>query len=202
MGLFRKALDDIDPGWEDALMGSSPAGSSPSFGRLPAQGPLQNESERSIYVSQQGTAAVEITEAQFIMHTNAIIARFLKRLHRKAFAYTHPVDEYTPQPGNVAASLQTVTPLELTRTWDIPERIESILYSFPTGTTLAVAKLGDRYIVLYSGTATATQTTAVLQGLGMVLSQDDDRFLYVVPAPSGSIHLELMGYADPVFGDA
>jgi hypothetical protein len=64
------------------------------------------------------------------------------------------------------------------------------------GQQIATLQLGDRFFQLPIGLTT-------IQGVGIILNQDDTRRLTISPAPvTGPVHIELMGWADEIFGNA
>lgn len=126
----------------------------------------------------------------------------LVRQSRMLYDHSRPVDEYQSTPGWPANGLIEVTP-----TYEMPERIEAILAIIPVGVTLAQLQLGDRWITLYQGAALTASLTVVLPHLGIVLSRDDARYLQLTPGvqpggATGGVHLELMGFADETWGMA
>lgn len=110
-----------------------------------------------------GSMAPENTIANYAAAQLARQAVAQERLARQSFDISHPVDEYISSDG---IPNQTPTSefgqtfdvaLELTRTWDLPERIESYLVTIPIGTVVAWLKLADRWISLYGAAGTITQ---------------------------------------------
>jgi hypothetical protein len=50
---------------------------------------------------------------------------------------------------------------------------------------------------------TGSATLINLNGLGIIINQDDNRTLTLTPIPpTGPVHIELMGYADEIYGNA
>lgn len=142
---------------------------SPTNGGLPMGGPLLRQSAASPY-PPTGIKTVEQTQAEYYIEQLARQATAQERLLRILFDKTHPVDEYIsslglPQPGNYDGAPYTGF-VQLTRTWDMPERIESLIYTIPAGATSAVAKLGDRWINLMPAPTAASVLT--LQNSGIV----------------------------------
>jgi hypothetical protein len=182
---------------------------SPSHGRLISQyGNV--EAETSTSPPETGRITVQKTAGQYIAEELARHRAHLTRIERQAFNKTHPVDEYISTPGVPAAGSVTAAwpftvtaSVELQPTWQMPERIDAYLVCLPVGTTLAVMALGDRYIVIYSGSALTAVTTYSYQGLGIILTEDDNRVLLLAGTlTAGPTHFELMGYADEVWGNA
>lgn len=76
-----------------------------------------------------------------------------ERVARLAFNHTHPVDEYQSTPGIPAPDGSYpgwAYNVQVQPTWEVPERIESLIATIPAGATACIAKLGDRWIDLLS----------------------------------------------------
>jgi hypothetical protein len=137
----------------------------------------------------------------------------MRRQARQNFDHSHPVDEYISSLGIDAINNWDGAPwtsaVIVQPTWDMPERIESIVVGLPVGCTNAVIKLGDRWIPAHPhpGTPiTASDTVApriVLDGHGFLIDQNDDRLLLMTGTlTAGPTHFELMGYANQIWGVA
>jgi hypothetical protein len=77
----------------------------------------------------------------------------------------------------------------------------------PTVTVSAVANGSSGTISLegqnLSQALTTGNTIVNLQNLGIILNRDDVRTLVLSPVPSaGPVHIELMGFADEIYGNA
>lgn len=178
---------------------------------LPVDGPLEQELATPVYRSEgDGMNAFNTPEATLLIYEKLREMQDMLRNQRLGFDATHPVDEYSSTLGVPATvnwtdgNVSFATYLEVTRTWDIPERIESILACIPVGATQAVLKLGDRWINLYQGAAlTASLTVSLVAPMGMILSQDDERILLLNGTlTAGPTHIEIMGWADDLYGCA
>jgi hypothetical protein len=119
------------------------------------------------------SADVTATQGEYYLEQMRRMRVAQERQARIAFDKTHPVDEYISSFG-VPQSDATYTPytsyVELQPTWEIPEKINTILATIPAGATACTAKLGDRYFDLMS---------AAVAGSGGQLSKG---LLEVVPA--------------------
>jgi hypothetical protein len=106
---------------------------SPTHGKIPA------EKMPSPFKEPGSLSAVETTTGAYLLQMQKRQAEATERMARDAFNIAHPVDEYIYTPGlpsqivdipwggtQIQAALITVQP-----TWEIPERIESILAGFP-----------------------------------------------------------------------
>ena len=173
---------------------------------------MQRQMSASVYDGGAVSRPVKDNET----YMRELLARMVvshERISRLAFDRTHPVDEYISSPGipgpNSADSVPAPYTLgvQLTPTWEIPERIDSILVTVPAGVTCAALLLGDRVIGLY-GSATAAAalpepTTYSFEPVGMILNRDDNRLLALIGTPTiGPTHFELMGFADEIYGNA
>jgi hypothetical protein len=107
----------------------------------------------SPYNNPESVSHVTTKEGQYQseMARRMLVAQ--ERMARLAFNHTHPVDEYISSAG-VPATDANYPPytsyVQLQPTWEIPERIDSLIATIPAGATAAVAKLGDRWIDLLS----------------------------------------------------
>lgn len=130
----------------------------PSTG-LPVQGPLEEEMSTSVYRSQDDGQTANISTPEL-----ALLRARLRQLQdeirqaRSNFDIHHPVDEYNASPGVPGTNtgwtdgnIVFTSSMEVTRTWDIPERIEGVIVCVPAGCTEAVLKLADRFIPIYNG---------------------------------------------------
>lgn len=173
---------------------------SPSQGKLVDQGPLEEEMADSVLFTGeqhiQGEADPTTQRALAFAHHIQEMHQATLRMERKLFEYAHPVDEYISSPGAPAQN-----PIIWQPTWEHPEKIEHILYSFPVGTTSAILTLGDRIIPLYAGAALTTALTNDITIGGIILGRSDARFLTLLPL-AGPFHIELCGYADEIWGNA
>lgn len=164
---------------------------------LPEYGPLWEEmAHRQIVPGiQPPNPNPEHTAVAF---TLSILQDMLRGM-RNRFDHSHPVDEYQSTTG-----VPTGGRLDIQPTYDIPERIESILAVIPIGVQAATLQLGDRIFSLLGAAAPTTVATIVsLNGLGIIIGQSDERVLLMSPVPAaGPTHIELMGWADELFGNA
>lgn len=117
---------------------------------------------------------------------------YLKRLLANSFNHARPVDEY------ITIGEGTTDPnqgLQINPDYTITEKYTAIAFSLPLGTTAATLQIGtDRIIPLYSGTAIATQSLQVIQGIGILADPNDKRMLFVTGATSEG-YLNLIGHA-------
>ena len=114
----------------------------------------------------------------------------LRRISRKLYNWSNPVDEYQSSTGAPAGGRIDVQP-----DYDIPVRYESVLYSLPVGITSAVLTIGQRAIPLLSvAAATTAQTVNVLPYLGIIAVAEDKRFLTLTGAPTTGFYIGLMGH--------
>jgi hypothetical protein len=116
------------------------------------------------------------------------IALDMRRLSRQNFDVSNPVEEYQ------TSATPVVSPITLMRNYDIPERIESFLVLLPVGITSATLQLGDRFMQLYQGAATAVVTLVTASNLGIILSPDDVRQLTFVGAATSGASVFLFGH--------
>lgn len=182
---------------------------SPTAGDFPVQGDLELEMAVDVRAHEGGHEANQaLTEA--LLRQRIAEQRQQLREMREAFDLRHPVDEYQSTPGLPNQTTATSSypegfnfAVQLTADWQLPERIESYLVTVPVGTTLAVMKLGDRYINVYNGAATTAAQTFSNTGLGIILHEDDDRLLLLAGTlTAGPTHFELMGFAHEIWGNA
>lgn len=184
------------------------AGSSPSHGHLVRQGELEREMSTDIHLGNRAGHPPDERDER-IDYLYAALRDLQDRLRVRRYNYDiqHPVDEYASGPGLPAGGQIVVNNVtfsayvEVQRMWDLPERIERLTYTLPLGTTLAVAKLGDRYIPLYNGVALTSPQPNSIQ-INSILSQDDDRYLLLNGATGGGYYFGLSGYADEIYGNA
>lgn len=144
----------------------------------------------------------ETTTGDALLSAMAHHALELDRQSRMLYDHSRPVDEYISTPGWPAGGYIEVTP-----TYEIHERIESILAVIPIGVTNAQLQLGDRWLTLYQGVALTSSLMVNLHNLGIIIGRDDARYLQLTPGAqpggaTGGVHLELMGFADEIWGKA
>lgn len=121
--------------------------------------------------------------------------KLLTRISRQAFDISNPVDEYQ------SGSFDATNSYEWFADYEIPEQINGIIVSLPIGITSALLTLGQRFIPLYSGAATTTQTLVNLRNLVIILGRSDRRVLSVTGTPTTPFHVEIMGHAFERTGD-
>lgn len=120
------------------------------------------------------------------------------RQNRQLFDHSRPVDEYTGSPDPQPAGDYEIQP-----NYSSTVRVESILASLPVGITGAVLQLGrERLIPLYSGAATTTQVLVNLQGLGVMLTDNDRRVLTLTGASTTGFFIALSGWVFEWSGNA
>ena len=120
------------------------------------------------------------------------------RQNRQLFDHSRPVDEFQGIPDP-----QPAGDFEIQPNYGITVRIEGILASLPVGVTSAVLTLGrERVIPLYSGAATTVQTLVNLQGLGIMLTENDRRVLTLAGTMTTGFFINLSGYAFEWSGNA
>lgn len=147
-------------------LGARGHASSPSHGGLPQQGNLEAEFGVEIRASEHPGHPGHVTDTDYesgMLRSKIAELRKQLRDQRQAFDLSHPVDEYSSTPGIPAQGTITgafpdgfTSFMQVTADWTIPVRIESIIACVPPGTTFAVAKLKDRWIPVYGGSATVT----------------------------------------------
>jgi len=125
---------------------------------------------------EPGRHAPEVTaESLARMQLRQMMQEALRE-SRVLFDHTHPVDEYISSPG-----VPTSNPTEITRTWDMPERIESILAVIPPGVQQALLQLGDRYITLFN----ALDSSSSIEATGVVASPGAGTVIATAVVPAG-----------------
>jgi len=163
----------------------------------------------SAFENQDAQATAATNPGQYMREQFARQTLAMERMARRLFDLSHPVDEYQSTPGipqqwpggNLAGQFPYA--VQLTPSWELPEKIESILWTIPVGITAAWAKLSDRWISLYGGAATTEPVSGQLINLTIILNRDDDRLLLMAGTPpAGPCHFELMGMADEIYGNA
>lgn len=114
-------------------------------------GPLGQQMSTPVYETESGrTVSQEAPPANYWKELFEKQAKLLERLSRQGYDKSHPVDEYISttgypeNPDNNGVYRVIITP-----TWMLPEKIESILYTLPAGTTSAILRLADRRINLF-----------------------------------------------------
>lgn len=110
------------------------------------------------------------------------------RIARGIRDYSRPVDEYFVSQSPFAG------PIYIVAAFSSQVRIESLTASLPVGITSAILQLGDRFIPLYSGTATTAQTLVNWNDLGMILVGSDERVLTYAGAPTTGTYIALSGH--------
>lgn len=118
------------------------------------------------------------------LELHQVAMRIFRQLYQKA----RPVDEWQDGQGVPANGIIQIQP-----DYNL-ERITGALISLPVGTTSASLSLGDRTIPLYSGTATTVQTLINLNGLGLILNENDKRILTIGGTTTTGFYVNLMGY--------
>jgi len=181
---------------------------SPTAGDFPVQGDLEVEMSVDVRAHEGGHEAKQaLTEA--LLRQRIAEQRQALREMREAFDLRHPVDEYVSTPGLPGQTTASSSypegfnfAVQLTADWTLPERIESYLISIPVGTTLAIMKLGDRFINIYNGAATTAAQTFTGTGLGIIIKENDDRLLLLAGTlTAGPTHFEIMGFAHEIWGN-
>lgn len=116
---------------------------------------------------------------------------YVKRMHRAAFDFSNPVDEY-----QFIGQALNDNPVNIIPDYGSTEIYETIVYSLPIGTTSAVLRIGSqRNIQLYNGAATTVQQIQVIQGLVLVAVANDERILTLAGAGTTDGYINLMGHA-------
>jgi hypothetical protein len=136
---------------------------------LPVQGNLETEMSTPVYRSEDdGHSAPHLSNQEALLFARVRQLQDELRQARGHFNVQHPVDEYVSSPGvpgnNTGYSNGNVNyafSVEVTRTWDMPERIEGVFGCLPVGCTQAVIKLADRYFTVYQGNAPVPSQPAV-----------------------------------------
>ena len=120
------------------------------------------------------------------------------RQNRQLFNHSRPVDTYY-----TAVDPQPAGDYEIQPDYSSTVRIESITASLPVGITSAVLQLGrERIIPLYSGAATTTQILVNLQGLGIMLTDNDRRVLTLTGVSTTGFFITLAGWVFEWSGNA
>jgi len=120
------------------------------------------------------------------------------RANRQLFDHSRPSDEYFNSPDAQGAGSFT-----LQREYDGPVRIESITASLPVGITSAFLDIGrERRIPLYTGNATTVQTLVNLQGLGIMVTENDERILTLAGTMTSGFFIALAGWRFEWSGNA
>jgi len=114
----------------------------------------------------------------------ARMAGMLSDMRRIAEDRSRPVDEYIAQTLTAAS----VTALQVPPQFEIPERIESVLITGPTGA--CSLQLGDRNWAL----TIPVSGVLLISPVSLLLNRNDNRILS--SATPGAYFLELMGWAD------
>jgi hypothetical protein len=148
-----------------------------------------------VVVREPGTGQQPFTEKTHEEHEAEVIALLrsiahdMRRQRRANFNTSNPVDEAAYGPALPSGTI------DIQRDYDLPERIQAILYSIPVGATAATIQLGQRVIPLYSGAALATQLVNSLTNLGLIVGPDERRTLTVAGALTSGFFIALQGYA-------
>lgn len=181
---------------------------SPSHGKLVPQGGLEAELSVDVRGGEAAGRGPNQRDVQLdYMYSALRDLQDVLRVRRHNYDIQHPVDEYESSSGlPVAQSYVAFNDtfgfvVQLQRMWDLPSKIDRIVYALPLGTTLAVAKLGERFVPLYNGVALVTQSLQS-QRIGSILSQDDDRLLLMSGCTGGGFYFGLEGFADEIYGNA
>src|SRR5882724_388187 len=165
---------------------------------LPFHGALWEESAHRQIIPGTPAENVIKDEHKPVAFTMALLQDIVRGM-RARFDHSHPVDEYQTTTGVPSGGRLDIQP-----TYDLPERNESILAVIPIGVQTATLQLGDRIFSLLNAAAPITAAAVInLQGLGIIIGQSDERVLTLNPVPAaGPVHIELMGWADEIFGNA
>ena len=140
---------------------------------------------------EQGIEIPSASHEQMVKNLLLASARLSKMANDQAFDYSHPVDEYAPQ-GGTAVITNTVT---LQPDYDMPERITTITAIIPVGATGASLQLGQRTMVLYSGTALTAPGVLTMSVHGIIVNSDDPRILSIAGTLTSAPYLGLTGFA-------
>lgn len=147
-----------------------------------------------IKVTEMTEAETEEAHLKLLFH----IRQENIRQNRRLYDHSKPVDEYYDSPDP-----QPAGDFEIQPNYDGVVRIEGILVTVPVGATSAVLKLGrERTIPLYSGAAAAVQTIVNIQGIGMMLSENDRRVLTLAGTMTTGFHAHLNGFRFEFEGNA
>jgi hypothetical protein len=136
----------------------------------------------------EGHNTKTLTPPEIAMFAQVEQLRYLRLQKDQLFDHSHPVDEYGP-PGNPGA----VTTFTIQPDYDMPEKIDNIVYVIPVGTTLAQIQLGQRTINLYQGAALTAPIASFLP-IGCILNSDDTRQCTFTGA-TGQPYVGLSGFA-------
>ena len=168
--------------------------------------------DREFTVPHETGQSREVSPGVLLASEIRALRQEMIRQARSQFDISHPVDEYISSPGLPSVSTGDEVPppytsgVLLQRTWDLPERIESVIVTLPVGCTSAILKLADRWINVFpnqtAAAALVNSYTYVQHGLGIILNQDDDRLLLMTGnLTAGPVHFELMGFAHEIYGN-
>jgi hypothetical protein len=154
-------------------------------------GDLQKQMGASVLERAGGFSHPEKNEREYALELFARQTVANERLARAAFDRQHPVDEYISSDGipnqvttsEFGATFDAV--IQITRMWDLPERISSFIVGLPVGTTTAWLKLADRWIPLYGGPSVAVTTPAV-PATGVAQQNPNPFPVQVVITPNGA----------------
>lgn len=147
---------------------------------------------------------IKVTELTDAEHDEALLKLLfhqrqeLIRANRQLFDHSKPVDTFYGSPDSQPAGDYEIQP-----DYSSTVRIESITASLPVGITSAVLQLGrERIIPLYNGGATTTQILVNLQGLGIMLTDNDRRVLTLSAGSTTGFFITLAGWAFEWSGNA
>lgn len=120
------------------------------------------------------------------------------RQNRQLYDHSKPLDTYY-----TAVDPQPAGDYEIQPDYSSTVRVESITASLPIGMTSAVLQLGrERIIPLYVGGATTAQTLVNLQGLGIMLTDNDRRVLTLQGNMTSGFFITLAGFVFEWSGNA
>jgi hypothetical protein len=136
----------------------------------------------------EGHSTRTLTPPEIAMLAQVEQLRYGRMQDNRLFDHSHPVDEYGP-PGNPGP----VVSFLIQPDYDMPEKIDNIVYVIPVGTTLASIQLGQRTINLYQGAALTTPIASFLP-IGCILNSDDPRQCTFTGA-TGQPYVGLSGFA-------
>lgn len=117
------------------------------------------------------------------LELHQVVMRIFRQIYQKA----RPVDEW--QDGGVPSN----GVIQIQPDYNL-ERITGAVISLPVGTTSATLALGERSIPLYSGTATTAQTLINLDGMGLILNENDKRILTIQGTTTTNFYIHLSGF--------
>lgn len=142
-----------------------------------------------IHVRQPDDVEVESIEtvpAKYIALALVHLRNQIANLAKMAEDHSRPFDEYTPQ----VLTPESMTNVTVQPGWEVPEIVQSIVVTGPTGTPAFTLQLGDRFWNL----TLPAEGILVISPVSIMLSRSDNRVL--TPSAPGEWSLELMGYCD------